>query len=150
MLSIGVALNPVRSIVSYQSWYSVFLSQQNSINRLISHRNDQANRVIDIDISHVNITSVCVVPCNLQKKYYGISREGGFVRCNLKISNFFLLFYLLFFGTLEFLMSYMFHCCDNCNVFVIIVVWRIFIRRCLNPKTLHCLNKVSCGKIGPS
>ena len=29
----------------YQSWYSVFLSQQNNISRLISHRNDQANRV---------------------------------------------------------------------------------------------------------
>ena len=31
---------------AYQPWYSVFLSQQNSISRLISHRNDQANRMI--------------------------------------------------------------------------------------------------------
>ena len=56
-------------------------------------------------------------------QHYGISREGGFVRCNLQISNFFLLFYLLiFFGTLEFFISYTSHCCDNCNVFVTITV----------------------------
>jgi hypothetical protein len=36
---------------AYQPWYSVFLSQQNSISRLISHRNHQSNRTYRLRVS---------------------------------------------------------------------------------------------------